>query len=87
MLSSAAPMDRITPAQDDVLSASRTLIALYRPGFHVSIYRIRPGAELDFVEFAKIRRLNFDNINLDRPDIGYQVISGAPAGTYVSLVR
>lgn len=52
---------------------------------YVSIYRIRPGTELDFAELARVRRLVLDRINLDMPDIAYQVISGAPSGTYVFL--
>lgn len=53
--------------------------------FHMTVYRIRPGAETDFSELVKLRRLNLDSINLDRPDVAYQVISGAPSGTYVFL--
>jgi hypothetical protein len=51
--------------------------------FHVSVFRIRPGTEADFVELIRARRQTLDAINLDRPDIAYQVISGAPSGTYV----
>jgi len=86
----------------NLLAASRSLIALYRPTwsyrpdqairlfpkaryFLVSIYRVRPGAEADFVESVKLRRGNFDSINLDRPEIAYQVISGAASGTYLFL--
>ena len=53
--------------------------------FHVSIYRIRPGADAEFGELVRLRRLAMDKANLDRPDVAYQVISGAPAGTYVFL--
>jgi hypothetical protein len=53
--------------------------------FHVSIYRIRPGTETDFGELVRLRRLGMDKANLDRPDLAYQVISGAPSGTYVFL--
>lgn len=53
--------------------------------FHVSIYRIRPGADAEFGELVRLRRLAMDRANLDRPDVAYQIISGAPAGTYVFL--
>lgn len=50
-----------------------------------SIYRVRPGAELDFAELVRIRRMGLDSINLDRPEIGYQIMSGARSGMYVFL--
>ena len=90
------------PMQDDVLAPSRTMLALYRPGwsyrpdqasrlfekaryFFISIYRVRAGTEADFGELVKLRRLNQDSINLDRPEIAYQIVSGAPAGTFLFL--
>lgn len=53
--------------------------------FHVSEYRIRPGTETEFGELVRQRRSGFDRMNLDRPDIAYHVISGAPAETYLFL--
>ena len=53
--------------------------------FHVSIHRIRPGGESEFAELVRLRRFGMDKANLDRPDLAYQVISGAAAGTYVFL--
>jgi len=53
--------------------------------FQVSLYRIRPGTEAEFSELIRLRRATADVINLDRPDLAYQVISGAPAGTFVFL--
>jgi hypothetical protein len=53
--------------------------------FQVTVFRIRPGAEIDFSELIRIRKTAFDSINLDRPEIGYQIISGASSGTYVFL--
>jgi hypothetical protein len=52
---------------------------------HATIYRIRPGTEAGFAELVKLRRGAFDSINVDRPDMAYQVISGASSGTYVFL--
>ena len=53
--------------------------------FQISLYRIRPGTEAEFGELIRLRRATADAINLDRPDLAYQVISGAPAGTFVFL--
>jgi hypothetical protein len=87
---------------DDVLTASRTMIGLYRAGLSyrseeaakglpkaryllVAIYRIRPGKESDFVELVRLRRAHYDTVNLDRPEICYQVMSGAPSGTFIFM--
>jgi hypothetical protein len=53
--------------------------------FQVSIFRIRPGTEADFSELIRLRRATADVVNLDRPELAYQVISGAPSGTIVFL--
>jgi hypothetical protein len=93
------PLDQLP---GDVFAVSRSLIALYRPGFsyradqaigmfpraryfYVTIYRIRPGTEAEFAELVKLRRGALDSINMDRPEIAYQVISGAASGTYLFL--
>src|SRR5260370_5525974 len=49
----------------------------------ISIYRIRPGSDAGFAELVRLRRARFDSINLDRPEIGYQVMTGAPSRTYL----
>jgi len=51
--------------------------------FHVTTYRIRSGSDADFQHMVDLRRASLDSINLDRPDIAYDVISGAPSGTYI----
>jgi hypothetical protein len=68
----------------------------YRPGeatrnlpkaryFRVSIYRVRPGT-VDFMNSLQLqRRRDYDQVNLDRPELAYRVISGAPAGAYLVL--
>ncbi len=50
-----------------------------------SIYRTRPGFDLDLAELIRLRRAALDNINADRPELGYQVISGDTNGTYIFL--
>ena len=51
--------------------------------FQITVFRIRPGADVDFSELIRMRKSVFDSINLDRPEIGYQIISGANSGTYI----
>src|SRR5580700_1693572 len=68
----------------------------YRPGeakrnlsksryFRISIYRAKPGSTDLMETVASTRRREYDDVNLDRPELAYRVISGAPAGTYVVL--
>jgi hypothetical protein len=51
----------------------------------VMIYQLGPGAEADFSQFQKLRRDSLDSVNSDRPDMAYEVISGAPSGSFLSL--
>ena len=53
--------------------------------FTATVFRIRAGAESDFAELIRMRRATADAVNLDRPDLAFQVISGTAAGTYVFL--
>ena len=53
--------------------------------FNVSVFHIRPGTESDFGELIRLRRATADAINLDRPDLAFQVMSGAPSGTFIFL--
>lgn len=86
---------------DELLGAPRTIIAAYqprysyRPGeanrnlpksryFRISIYRDK-SASSDIDRIVSMRRTEYDSVNLDRPELAYRVISGAPAGTYLML--
>jgi hypothetical protein len=51
----------------------------------VTIHRIRTGLDGDFSQLVRLRKLTNDSINLDRPELAYHVISGAPSGTYIVL--
>ena len=53
--------------------------------FQVTVYRIRAGTEADFGELIKLRRASQESVNLDRPEMAYSVISGAPSGTFIFL--
>ncbi len=51
----------------------------------VTVYQIRAGTEADFGELVRLRRATSDAVNLDRPELAYSVISGAPGGTFLFL--
>jgi hypothetical protein len=53
--------------------------------FIVSINRIRAGTEADYGELVRLRRASQDSVNLDRPDLAYEVISGDASGMYIFL--
>ena len=53
--------------------------------FQASTYRIRPGGGDAFATLMRNRRAALDAVNLDRPEIAYQVISGAYSGSYIFL--
>jgi hypothetical protein len=50
-----------------------------------AIIRIRLGADADLAKLLKLRSLSLDSLNEGRPEMVYQVVSGAPSGTYVVL--
>jgi hypothetical protein len=49
----------------------------------ISLYRMRPGNEALFAQVVKLQRARSDSINLDRPELAYEVVAGAISGTYV----
>lgn len=51
----------------------------------VLIYRSRPGFDVDFNELIRMRKAAFDRLNLDRPELGYEIISGANTETYLFI--
>jgi hypothetical protein len=53
--------------------------------FQVTFFRTRPGSGMEFAEVMRLRNAAQDQINLDRPEVGYQIISGGESGTYVFL--
>ena len=50
-----------------------------------TIFQVRFGADADFAELVRQRRARYDFVNLNRPEMAYQVISGMASGTYVFL--
>ena len=53
--------------------------------FQVSVHHFRAGGDNDFGEIMKARRNGLDRINLDRPDIVYQVVSGSTRESFIVL--
>jgi hypothetical protein len=53
--------------------------------FQIAIFRSRPGMSMDFAEVMRIRNAALDRVNVDRPELGYQILSGTTSGTYVFL--
>jgi hypothetical protein len=53
--------------------------------FLLSIYRIRPGTQAGFIDLVRLRRSHFESINLDQPELTYQVMAGAPSGTFIFI--
>jgi hypothetical protein len=49
----------------------------------VAILRIKPGNEPDLAKLLRLRSVSLDSINMERPEMVYRVISGAPEGTYL----
>jgi len=87
--------DGVLPASNTVVARHRPGLS-YRPEqaiqnlakaryLDVVIYRIAPGDRADFAKVQRLREFGLDSINSDRPDMAYEVVSGAPSGTYISL--
>jgi hypothetical protein len=53
--------------------------------FQVLVFRIQPESEAGFVDAVRARKVSLDGMNLDRPEMAYEIISGAPTVTYVFL--
>jgi hypothetical protein len=82
-------------------AAQRRWIAVYRPDlsyrpmgpavvgksryFGVSTVRVKPGRFADYEEYVKQFNRARDKANLDEPSAVFQVITGAPGGTFVTF--
>lgn len=87
--------DDVVPPSGSWIAAYRPDLS-YRPSeavqslpkaryFQMSFFRVRPDAESDLATLLKARKVTLDSINMDRPDLAYKVISGAPSGLYFLL--
>ena len=89
--------DRLSQGDAEFLSASRSIVAVYRadlsPGipvalpkmryFRVITFRVRPGHDSDFTDATKIVRAGYEKANLELPWSTYQIVSGMPTPTYM----
>ncbi len=49
------------------------------------VFHVQPGQESQFVSVVRSRKAGLDSVNIDRPDIAYQVISGDRSGMFLFL--
>ncbi len=54
--------------------------------FEIATFRVRPGKDDSFAEGTKMYQTAYEKLNYERPFATYQVMSGAPAGTYLVFV-
>ncbi len=82
----------------ELRGSSRSLWAVYRPDLSygaekfnpaktryvtVGTFRVRLGHEVDFLAAAKTYLGGFQKAGIDECNVAYQVVAGAPAGTYL----
>lgn len=89
--------DRLTQGDGEFLSASRSIVAVYREDlssktaiklptmryFRVFTFRVRPGHDSDFADAAKIVKGAYEKANVDVPWATYQISSGMLTPTYL----
>ena len=54
--------------------------------FEIETFRVRLGKDESFAEGAKMFQTAYEKLNIERPWAAYQVMSGAPSGTYLIFV-
>lgn len=92
-----ADMNRLDKEAPELHAAMRDMFAVVRPEysynggvniatmryFAVTTVRIRPGHEDEYAELIKINKAARDKAKAELHVAAYQVIAGAPAGTYI----
>ena len=95
-----AEMDRLSQADGEHLSNITSMVATYREDlsyrapvnipqmryFMLTTYRVKPGRSADFVAARKLVNAVHEKLNMDEHWATYQVVTGAPAGTYLLLL-
>jgi hypothetical protein len=97
-----AENDRLSALDGDILSTGRSMIANIRDDlsymgtpaipmgklryFSVTTIRVRPGHEAEFVEARKLIKAAHEKLNMPDGAVIYQVMTGAPSGTFLQLV-
>ena len=94
----AAELDQLAEKDAEFISSGRSIAAVYRKDlsyrregvniftmryFTVTTIRVRPGHNDDFEELRKIVNAAHEKANVDEHWSVYQVVSGAPAGTFL----
>jgi hypothetical protein len=96
-----AELDTLDRQTGPMHVTQKTLIAVYRPDlsyrplgtdavgksryFSVTTNRIKPGRYTDYEEYAKQLNRAREKANLDEHTSVYQVVTGAPMGTFVTF--
>ncbi|MCI0625772.1 MAG: hypothetical protein L0387_29710 [Acidobacteria bacterium] len=93
-----ASMKQLEPASTDLVDASNSVVAVYRPELshgvssvnvpnakfvRTTVLRIRLGTEPVFIERTKEAKAAHDRAKTGAHWFTYQVVSGMPAGTYL----
>ena len=92
-----AELEKLSERDGELLSVGRTILATYREDLSyrpnvtlsqmrymtVTTTRVRPGHDSEFVALRKIVNAAHEKANMDEHWAMYQVVSGAPAGTYL----
>jgi len=95
----SAELNRILRSKGDLISGSDTIFAQYRPElsygsdtgplrarfYAISTVRILPGHDAEFVEFRRNTRLAHQKANEPVSHSVYEVVSGMPDGTFITL--
>lgn len=94
-----AETDQLSAQDGEFLSDFRSMIAVYRDDmsygarsnlalmryFTITRYLVRPGHAAEFVEARKIVKAAHEKANVPERLSVWQVVSGAPAGTYLTI--
>ena len=92
-----AQSDQLSQKDGELLSGTNSIAAVYNEEFSyranvklgemryfaVVTVHVRPGHDNDFTEARKLAKAAHEKANMDEHWAYYQVISGAPAGTYL----
>jgi hypothetical protein len=93
-------LDRLSAADGDHLANATSMFATYREDlsyrsavnisemryFNLTTYRVKPGRNADFAAARKMINAVHEKLNMDEHWAVYQVVSGAPAGTFLLLL-
>lgn len=95
----SAELSRILRSKGDLISGAETIFAQYRPDlsygsdtgplrarfYTISIVKVLPGHEAEFTEFRRGLRAAHQKANESASHSVYEVVSGMPDGTFITL--